>query len=205
MKNFNLNINEVIVIEYEDMVYNCSIQGIAENELLINIPVKDGEFLILENGERLDVKYCSEAGRYYEFEVKIIGREKSDNIPMYKLSLPIDVRRIQRRNYVRVQVLKTVKYKLEEEESWCEATTLDISGGGMKIKARRKFKLNDKLVAKIETSSRLVETEVQIKRCEKVNTNEYIYGLEFTDINENRRDNIIKDVFLVMRKQREIM
>ena len=75
----------------------------------------------------------------------------------------------------------------------------------MKIKARRKFKLNDKLVAKIETSSRLVETEVQIKRCEKVNTNEYIYGLEFTDINENRRDNIIKDVFLVMRKQREIM
>ena len=115
------------------------------------------------------------------------------------------VRRIQRRNYVRVQVLKTVKYKLEEEESWCEATTLDISGGGMKIKARRKFKLNDKLVAKIETSSRLVETEVQIKRCEKVNTNEYIYGLEFTDINENRRDNIIKDVFLVMRKQREIM
>lgn len=205
MKNFNLNINEVIVIEYEDMVYNCSIQGIAENELLINIPVKDGEFLILENGERLDVKYCSEAGRYYEFEVKIIGREKSDNIPMYKLSLPIDVRRIQRRNYVRVQVLKTVKYKLEEEESWCEATTLDISGGGMKIKARRKFKLNDKLVAKIETSSRLVETEVQIKRCEKVNTNEYIYGLEFTDINENRRDNIIKDVFLVMRKQREII
>lgn len=205
MKNFNLNINEGIVIEYEDMVYNCSIQGIAENELLINIPVKDGEFLILENGERLDVKYCSEAGRYYEFEVKIIGREKSDNIPMYKLSLPIDVRRIQRRNYVRVQVLKTVKYKLEEEESWCEATTLDISGGGMKIKARRKFKLNDKLVAKIETSSRLVETEVQIKRCEKVNTNEYIYGLEFTDINENRRDNIIKDVFLVMRKQREIM
>ena len=73
MKNFNLNINEVIVIEYEDMVYNCSIQGIAENELLINIPVKDGEFLILENGERLDVKYCSEAGRYYEFEVKIIN------------------------------------------------------------------------------------------------------------------------------------
>lgn len=205
MKNFNLNINEVIVIEYEDMVYNCSIQGIAENELLINIPVKDGEFLILENGERLDVKYCSEAGRYYEFEVKIIGREKSDNIPMYKLSLPIDVRRIQRRNYVRVPVLKTVKYKLEEEESWCEATTLDISGGGMKIKARRKFKLNDKLVVKIETSSRVVETEVQIKRCEKVNTNEYIYGLEFTDINENRRDNIIKDVFLVMRKQREIM
>ena len=205
MKNFNLNINEVIVIEYEDMVYNCSIQGIAENELLINIPVKDGEFLILDNGERLDVKYCSEAGRYYEFEVKIIGREKSDNIPMYKLSLPIDVRRIQRRNYVRVPVLKTVKYKLEEEESWCEATTLDISGGGMKIKARRKFKLNDKLVVKIETSSRVVETEVQIKRCEKVNTNEYIYGLEFTDINENRRDNIIKDVFLVMRKQREIM
>lgn len=205
MKNFNLNINEVIAIEYEDMVYNCSIQGIAENELLINIPVKDGEFLILENGERLDVKYCSEAGRYYEFEVKIIGREKSDNIPMYKLSLPIDVRRIQRRNYVRVPVLKTVKYKLEEEESWCEATTLDISGGGMKIKARRKFKLNDKLVVKIETSSRVVETEVQIKRCEKVITNEYIYGLEFTDINENRRDNIIKDVFLVMRKQREIM
>ena len=205
MKNFNLNINEVFVIDYEDMIYNCSIQDITENELLIDIPVKDGEFLILENGERLDVRYCSEAGRYYEFEVKIIGREKGDNIPMYKLSLPMNVRRIQRRNYVRVPVLKTVNYKREEEESWYEATTLDISGGGMKIKAERKFKLGDELAVKIETSSRIVEAKVQIKRCEKVNTNEYIYGLEFTDINENRRDNIIKDVFLVMRKQREII
>ena len=205
MKNFNLNINEVIVVDYEDTVYNCSIQGITENELLINIPVNDGKFLILDNGEKLDMKYCSETGHYYEFEVQIIGREKNDNIPMYKLSLPRNVKKIQRRNYVRVTVLKIVKYKLENEESWFEAITLDISGGGMKIKAGRKFKLNEKLIVKIETSSRVVEAEVQIKRCEKVNTNEYIYGLEFTDIHENRRDNIIEDVFLVMRKQREII
>jgi len=205
MKNFNLKLNEIIVVKYDDVIYRCSIQGITENSVSINVPVNNGELLILNGGEVLDVQYCSETGNYYEFELEVIGRNNDDNIPMYNSSLPRNLRRIQRRDYVRVEVLRNIKYRRKEEESWREAIMLDISGGGMRIKVPIELDIGDRLITKFESSGKLFEIEVEIKRNEKVNAGEYIYGLEFIDINEKRRDNIIEDVFFVMRRQREII
>lgn len=205
MKNFNLKLNEIIVVKYDDVIYRCSIQGITENSVSINVPVNNGELLMLNGGEVLDVQYCSETGNYYEFELEVIGRNNDDNIPMYNLSLPRNLRRIQRRDYVRVEVLRNIKYRRKEEESWREAIMLDISGGGMRIKVPIELDIGDRLITKFESSGKLFEIEVEIKRNEKVNAGEYIYGLEFIDINEKRRDNIIEDVFFVMRRQREII
>jgi len=187
------------------VIYRCSIQGITENSVSINVPVNNGELLILNGGEVLDVQYCSETGNYYEFELEVIGRNNDDNIPMYNSSLPRNLRRIQRRDYVRVEVLRNIKYRRKEEESWREAIMLDISGGGMRIKVPIELDIGDRLITKFESSGKLFEIEVEIKRNEKVNAGEYIYGLEFIDINEKRRDNIIEDVFFVMRRQREII
>lgn len=205
MKNFNLKLNEIIVVKYDDVIYRCSIQGITENSVSINVPVNNGELLMLNGGEVLDVQYCSETGNYYEFELEVIGRNNDDNIPMYNLSLPRNLRKIQRRDYVRVEVLRNIKYRRKEEESWREAIMLDISGGGMRIKVPIELDIGDRLITKFESSGKLFEIEVEIKRNEKVNAGEYIYGLEFIDINEKRRDNIIEDVFFVMRRQREII
>lgn len=205
MKNFNLKLNEIIVVKYDDVIYRCSIQGITENSVSINVPVNNGELLMLNGGEVLDVQYCSETGNYYEFELEVIGRNNDDNIPMYNLSLPRNLRRIQRRDYVRVEVLRNIKYRRKEEEPWREAIMLDISGGGMRIKVPIELDIGDRLITKFESSGKLFEIEVEIKRNEKVNAGEYIYGLEFIDINEKRRDNIIEDVFFVMRRQREII
>lgn len=205
MKNFNLKLNEIIVVKYDDVIYRCSIQGITENSVSINVPVNNGELLMLNGGEVLDVQYCSETGNYYEFELEVIGRNNDDNIPMYNLSLPRNLRRIQRRDYVRVEVLRNIKYRRKKEESWREAIMLDISGGGMRIKVPIELDIGDRLITKFESSGKLFEIEVEIKRNEKVNAGEYIYGLEFIDINEKRRDNIIEDVFFVMRRQREII
>lgn len=205
MKNFNLNINGVVVVNYNDVIYKCSIQDISEEGFSISVPVNNGKFLMLDEGKNLDVEYCTETGNYYEFDVEVIGRDKSDKIPMYKLSLPMNVRKIQRRNYVRVPVVKNVEYRRDKEELWSKATILDLSGGGMKIKAAQEFKINEKLFIKIETSSEVFEITAEVKRSDKIKTYEYIYGLEFIDINENKRDKIVKEVFLVMRKQREII
>lgn len=205
MKNFNLNINGVVVVNYDDVIYKCSIQDISEEGFSISVPVNNGKFLMLDEGKNLDVEYCTETGNYYEFDVEVIGRDKSDKIPMYKLSLPMNVRKIQRRNYVRVPVVKNVEYRRDEEALWSKATILDLSGGGMKIKAAQEFKINEKLFIKIETSSEVFEITAEVKRSDKIKTYEYIYGLEFIDINENKRDKIVKEVFLVMRKQREII
>lgn len=205
MKNFNLNINGVVVVNYDDVIYKCSIQDISEEGFSISVPVNDGKFLMLDEGKNLDIEYCTETGNYYEFDVEVIGRDKSDKIPMYKLSLPMNVRKIQRRNYVRVPVVKNVEYRRNEEELWSKATILDLSGGGMKIKAAQEFKINEKLFIKIETISEVFEITAEVKRSDKIKTYEYIYGLEFIDINENKRDKIVKEVFLIMRKQREII
>lgn len=203
MKNFNLNINGVIVVNYDDMIYRCSIQDVSEEHFSITVPVNNGEFLMLNRGEKLDIEYCNEAGNYYEFSAKVMGRDISNKISMYKLSLPTNVVKIQRRNYVRVPFTKEVQYKKIEDDSWKKGMLLDLSGGGIRLKSKEELNFDEKLLIKIETKSGEFEVLAQVKRCEKLNFYECVYGLEFVDINENKRDKIVEEVFLVMRKQRE--
>lgn len=205
MKNFNLNINGVVTINYNDIIYKCTIQNLEEDGFSINIPIKDGEYLILDNGENLNFEYYTESGGYYEFDADVVCRDIGDNISMYKLSSPNNIRKIQRRNFVRVPIVKMVEYRLSNESIWYKVMVLDLSGGGMKIKADRELKINDRLFINIEASSENIELEAEVKRLNKINNYEYVYGLEFIDINESKQDKIVKEVFLVMRKQREVI
>jgi len=219
MVDMKLKINgRIEVIDYDsDVNYKSNIQDITEDGILITIPMKEGKYLPLNKSERVSIIYYEEK-EVYQFEVDVLGRT-IDVIPVILLSKPQNVRLIQRRNYVRVLILKVIKCLNIDREllakdvsrivgttsshKFKEATLLDLSGGGMRIKTELKLQLNDGLIISLP----LIEEEITIKakvvRCDEQQDNLRAYGLKFLDLEEKDRDKIIKYIFHIMREQRK--
>ena len=130
-------------------------------------------------------------------------------VNLYRLSKPYNIIKIQRRNFVRVDMVEYAFYKLQndnEEEAWKKGIILDLSGGGMKIKTEEKLSLRDSVTVNIFIGeNEKIQVVGEAVRVEKCKINEYICGLKFKEISERTRDKIIQKVFEQMRKQRGLV
>lgn len=210
MDKLKLEINNKIEVIYGEKNYKSVIQDIREeeDEILISIPVLDGEYLTLVTGRVIEQIYYDNNGNVYQFKSKVLGRIKEKNLSLYRFSSPFDVRRIQRRDYVRVNFIKAINYlssKDIEKEKYKKALLLDLSGGGMKIKVDEKLDKNDLIFSKIIYDDSIIDVNGKVVRVEKTEDKEYICGINFSDIEERTREKIIRIVFKVMRKQRELI
>lgn len=209
MEKLKLEINNKLEVFYDKKNYKSVIQDIREKEkeVLISIPVFDGEYLTLATGTIIEQIYYGN-NNIYQFKTKILGRTKERNLSLYRLSLPYDIKKIQRRDYVRVNFVKIINYinaKDIENEKYKKALLLDLSGGGMRIKVEEKLEKDDIILAKIVYENSIINVNGKVIRVERTDDNKFICGINFSDISEKTREEIIKIVFKVMRKQRELI
>lgn len=203
MKRFKLEVNNNIEIYEDDKVYKSRIQSVNDKEIYIDIPLHNNEYLILNKGDNIHlIKYGNE-GSVYELSCKVIDRKIEGNIRLYRLSEPYDIKKIQRRNYVRVETIRGIKCFRKDEEF--NALILDLSGGGMKIKSNKKLEMDEEIVSFIKTDDGEFMVKGKIIRVEETSFNQYSLGIEFVDIEERTREKIIKLVFSIMRKQMELI
>ncbi|MDS0524091.1 PilZ domain-containing protein [Clostridium sp. SHJSY1] len=206
MEKLDLNINGSILIIQDEDIYKCTIQDIQKDVFCIGLPVKEGNYLILQPDEVITINYYVEGGNYFEFQTKIIERLTEGNVSLYKLVKPEKAKMIQRRNYFRVNLLEYTVYRKEDtgDRDWYQGELLDLSGGGFRIKVREKLNMGDKIEVSFNDEGGKYSLMGTIIRCDKRSVKDYICGVEFVDIEEKDRDKIIKKVFTVMRKQREL-
>jgi len=219
MTDMELKINSRIeIIDFDGGInYKSNIQDMTEVGMSITIPVKEGKYLPLNTGEKVSIIYYGDK-EVYQFEAEVLGRA-IDVIPVINISKPQNPRVVQRRNYVRVLMLKNIKFmsidkelaeketskitKVIDKSQFKKAILLDLSGGGMRIKTEEKLQLSEFIMIAIE----LIEEEIMIKsrvvRCDLQPDNTNAYGLKFLELGEKDRDKIIKYIFQVMREQRK--
>ncbi len=203
VKRFKLEVNNNIEIYEDDKVYKSRIQSVNDDEIYIDIPLHNNEYLILNKGDDIHlIKYGNE-GSVYELSCKVIDRKIEGNIRLYRLSEPYDIKKIQRRNYVRVETIRGIKCFRKDEEF--NALILDLSGGGMKIKSNKKLEIDEEIVSFVKTDDGKFMVKGKIIRVEETSFNQYSLGIEFVDIEERTREKIIKLVFSIMRKQMELI
>lgn len=209
MKKFKLEINGNIQILDGEVAYKSNLQDVSENYLLIDIPVNNGIYLTMNDNDEIEAEYYVDGGSYYKFNCRVLGRTKEGKLNLYRLSKPYNIIKIQRRNFVRVDMVEYAFYNLpndNKEEKWKKGIILDLSGGGMKIKTEEKLSLRDRVTVNIFIGeNEKVQVVGEAVRVEKINTNEYICGLKFKEISERTRDKIIQKVFEQMRKQRGLV
>ncbi len=213
MENLDITINSIVTIVWEEETYKSSIQDIREDEILITIPVNDGIYLTLNDGVEIEHFFYDKKSNFYEYKTKVLGRYTEKEIPFYRVSKPYDIKKIQRRDFFRVNVVQRINYIKEidlqndiiTEENYENALLLDLSGGGMRIKIKEKLSYNESIISNLNYDNEKVVIKGKVVRIEQTEDKGYIYGIVFKDIDNSTREKIIKIVFKIMRKQRELV
>lgn len=211
MKNLNVFISKNISVLINEDVYKSNIQDITKDYMAISVPVKDGLYNPLLENETMEITYIDN-GSAFKFNAKVLGR-KIENIPMILVTIPEekDIIKIQRREYVRIPLSKSIKYKKVNEDIrkqnfiddkyFKDAMLIDLSGGGMKVKIQESVKLNDEIISIIKLKDREVVVTGKVVRRYKEKDNN-VCGIKFINLHKKVTEDIIAYVFEVMRKRR---
>ncbi|SHI39597.1 c-di-GMP-binding flagellar brake protein YcgR, contains PilZNR and PilZ domains [Clostridium cavendishii DSM 21758] len=213
MEKVKLSINDKLNVLWQDEqeIYKTTIQDMRGDFISISIPVNNGEYLTTRENQELYILRYDDNGDVYKFRCMIIKRTIDNNIPLYVLSKPYDIIKIQRRNYVRVKIIQLIKYlKIEDENSalkedfFQKAILLDLSGGGMRIKVKEKCGLGESIAVSLKYNEINILVSGEIVRIETTDDNKFICGINFNNLDNVTREKIIKMVFHIMRRQREL-
>lgn len=204
MEKVKLEVNDRIEIERNDVKYKSKIQNITNENIFIDIPLYNNDYLILQNAETVRITTYGKERIVFRLDCEVIGRAIDGNIRVYKLAKPHIIKKIQRRNYVRVKITRIIKC-IKEDRNF-DSLLLDLSGGGMRLKASKELIQGDEIIAVINNNQKEVTVKGKIVRIEDDSDLKYnIIGVEFIEIHNKEREAIIQIVFEIMRKQIELI
>jgi len=197
---------ELVVLEGEyEGEYRTRIEEVGEKILVVGAPFSAGEVVPLREGTKVKLTFWDEAAAY-SFEGKIMQRI-AEPIPMVVLELPDSVAKVQRRNFVRVPALYQVSFQSVTKEGLSalhKGTTLDLSGGGMCFLTKDRVENNSLLYVHLTLPKGELKMPVRVCRAEKKeDSKHYTVSVEFHDISERDRDQIIRCVFDIQRTMRK--
>ena len=209
MNNFELDVNERIEVVSNDKSYKSLVTDIDDDDSIkINVPVCEGEYLVLYSGQLIEINMYLDSGKCYNFNARVLSKGKEGNIPYYKLSGPFNIRRIQRRDNFRVSVMKNVTYRnisqSDNSTPYIEAVMIDLSGGGAKLKIDEKVNMHDRLAIKMVIKGIDILVEGEVIRIEKSDDKQKLCGVKFLDISQANTDRIIEELFEIMRRKRAL-
>lgn len=201
-------INLVMLDEYDNCQYLSKVIQIHENGTIdVLIPISKNHMLYLRKNTFLKV-IASRDSAIYEFKAKLVNKTFGKE-PLLQLERVSEVIKIQRRNYYRLKVLKSIKVRkvvnIKEKlyEEYFSASLIDISGGGVGISSTKKLEANDIVEINMELNSNIVNLLGKVVRIElllKSQHDMYSYGIHFEKITEIDRNSIMRFIFEEQRK-----
>jgi c-di-GMP-binding flagellar brake protein YcgR len=190
--------------EYEGK-YRTRIEEVGERIIAVGAPFNHGEVVPLREGTKVKLTFWDEAAAY-SFEGKIMQRIAVP-IPMFVLELPDSVDKVQRRDFVRVPALYPVSFRSVTKEGLSDlqkGTMIDLSGGGMRFLTKERVENKSLLYVLLTLPKGDLKTPVRVCRAEKIeDSKQYTVSVEFHDISERERDQIIRCVFDIQRVMRK--
>lgn len=206
-----LEINQKLEIEIKSGSYAgnylSKVADFLEEGIIITGLYREGAPLPVRLNRSINVYYTTDRAAY-KFKSKVLKRTNKP-IPLLLIEKSDNVKRIQRRNYFRLEVSGTVGlYQLPEEgEAPRKLTTarlLDISGGGLRLQTKLKFEKGEEIMLALENILSPDDfIKAEIVRSKRENENLFDYGTEFLEIEEEQREEIIQWIFSYQRKNRK--
>ncbi|MED3650983.1 flagellar brake protein [Heyndrickxia sporothermodurans] len=210
-----LNVGTALTLEsLEDdgEKYKCKIADIDEDKIYIDYPISltTNRTAFLLNSFQLNAVFITENNVAYQFRTQVIGKIKK-NIPLIILQLPPKetFKKIQRRQFVRVNA--AIDISINCKESNCHFTTIteDVSAGGCAVLLPNNIKLvqneigNMILVLPMHSGEyHYIQTKFKIIRINEGEKN--IASIEFIDIQEKDKQLLFRFCFekqLELRKK----
>lgn len=215
-EKFKLVFEHEIEISFSDAAkdtYKANVDMVNETSIVINTPLVKGKPLSLEPGTEVNVIYTDQLAIYgFSCVIKsVFGK------PEYKfiVSIPTEVNRTQRRNFVRVDVDLYMTFFTGSDDCHDVKTyntkTRDLSGGGLRFDFDSKLPIGTTLdiLLEIPTSgseSSKVTAMGRVVRCLPIGHGpgeKFSIGVEFMVIEKQEREAIIRYLFEYQRQLRK--
>lgn len=188
-----------------DGLFRSNIQDLTNEYIGISVPVFQGRYLPVRKGERVEVLYYLDKD-IYGFNTVVLGK-KIDKVYIVLLAHPKKVKIVQRRNYVRILISLEVTCAIVDKEKdmnnnqyeFFNATTLDLSGGGVSIVSDRSFRYADQIMVTIPLPGESITLIGKVVRVNKKEDGKNIYGLSYLNVDNATRDRLISFIFQKMR------
>jgi len=210
MTKVDFKVNKKLEILVDEKYFNSNVQDVTEDYIAISIPINSGEYVPLSKGTFIDVIYYEDEN-LYKFRSSVVGR-RFENIPILLIAKPKEIKKIQRRKYVRIPIISTIKYiNLKNQpktnpstlnaSEYLKATLVDLSGGGMRVRVSEEIKMNDFILVVLTINKEDINIVGQAMRIVKDDEGRYYCGLSFEFLDSSTRERIIKYTFQLMREQ----
>lgn len=185
--------------------YRTHIDEVGTTRISVYAPHQQGMIIPLSESTLVEVTFWDEVASY-SFFTSVIQRVAVP-IPVFVLKVPESIKRVQRRNYVRVPAFYPITYQVVEKTGLGDVkkgNMLDLSGGGMRFQAREKLDKGTILYAYLELPSGTLGTPGRVCRVEPIEDTKYFsVSVDFYQISERDRDRIIRCVFNIQRDLRK--
>jgi len=171
--------------------YSSRIEMVHQSEVWIASPQERGVLVPVGIGEELEV-YLAGDNEVFYFRCRVKNRVKKGNIAYLVFDIPQEVVRKQRREYVRFNVALPVL--LKKGEKTLEATTKDVSGGGMLVHLDDKktpLEVQEEVFFCLHMNGGEIVGKAKVVRRDEP----HLYGFCFTTISDKDREAIIKYIF----------
>lgn len=205
----------------EDDVFKSLVQSVDNNIFTIQLPTKGHERLILQQGDQVEVSYIFDGGRIM-FESTVVGRLLEESVPLYKLAIPQEAKRIQLRQHVRLDIALEISYqkvtkdednKLIIDDKKKRALTRDISGGGLQFIAREQLESGSLVLINLDLAGwnkkdmnfSILSVIKRVIGFQQNGRTRWTTGAAFIDIDSRDQDTIISFVFKKMIERRRMV
>lgn len=209
-------------------VYKSQILDIVDGQhFQISTPIEGFKVLLLPIGGRYEATIY--AGKsIYVCQLKIVDRYKIRNQYVMDVETLSNPKKFQRRAYYRLEYTRDFEFQLPSEEEaagqeevfktleemeeplepFDKGILLDLSGGGCRFVSREKIVPGEKLILKIplemeELKIVTVTGKTLSSRVLENHGRSYEQRVEFIDIEDAKREEIIKFIFQQERKNRK--
>ncbi|WP_415536605.1 flagellar brake protein [Dehalobacter sp. 4CP] len=184
--------------------YKTRVEEVGQKIITIGVPVAGGQFIPLREGTQLEVVFVDDLSAY-SFSTVLIKR-LSVPIPTFIIEFPEKISKVQRRKYVRVQVVSPLQYRIVERNGLGieqKGFMHDLSGGGLLFHARECIPEKTPVLVEPVIGDTPMQIPAIVVRCMKEEKDSYLVSAEFYEISEKTRDKIITYVFELQREMRK--
>ncbi len=189
--------------------HHCLVHALGDTWFISDVPLYQRHYLTMEPGTKIKVRVVQETGVYwFASEVLWVTQEK---VPEMRCVLPDELERIQRRNFVRLEVGLPVSVSTCDEEEGDKkisfvATTFDISGGGLGLLSDVRLQPETLIRCQMEIQGREICVTGRVVRCVRSDLpdDRFRLGVQFVDIKIRDQDWVCKFVLQKQLEQRRL-
>mgnify|MGYP005851431677 CR=1 FL=1 len=184
-----------------------------EGSAVIDSPMREGNVFPVRVGWNMDV-YFTMKDDLYKFNSSVLQRWTRGNLSFLKLEVLGDIRKIQRREFFRLESNVPVKYRIiklstddkDNKEPMKSCVTKDLSGGGLCLRIREEVERNSLIKGEVDLGPEkkipFVGEVIRVDIIDGGKKYKYEIGISFKKIKKNDKEEIIRFIYSEQRRLR---